>query len=47
MYLPRYDKDRGWRIVYVGAGGETRDICGAINEMVAIEQCAILNRMRR
>lgn len=43
FYCPRLT-DRGWRITYE-ANGFSADVCGAINEVVALDQCAILNAL--
>jgi hypothetical protein len=37
---------KGWRIL-CRENGMDRDLCGAINEAVAWDQCALLNAMRR
>lgn len=45
MFHAGFTKDHGWRILLTMAG-ETRDVCGAIDEAVAWAQAEIFNRIR-
>lgn len=46
FFEPAKDAQGQWRI-FISQNGYKNDLCGAVNEVVAWEQCVILNRMRR